>query len=207
MKYPHSSYDAFIKKQIPNSTDFVSFVDWYENNKKVGDFLILDTVSEKTRNCMTHPLEGGFESFSSSMTKRPAPYYKDFFLKKLQLCENILNLKKYGYSVEDLTQELQYELEIAAKIMDLYETIIHEISTKYSVAVCYAPRGIDENKRGFETKDETFKNFDEFMDFLSTGLVVVYWFYVKSDFSICCQCYKWESLTRKVLVEKQNNAH
>ena len=202
MKLPHKSYEQFVKKQTPKTTDFVSFVDWYHSNKNIGELDVLDEILKRTNQCYVEFADdnnviGRYEDFSRS---KPATYFKDFFLKKLQLCHNVLNLR--GRYFGNPEQVLQYDLEKTAEIMDVFEMLIHEISTRYNVAVCGQHAGVDENKRKFIVEPIDFKNVEEFLDYISSGIAVIFWFYIKEDFSVKAAMYKWDPMKREVLVER-----
>lgn len=190
MRKPHPSYEQFIKEQKPKYGE--TFIDWYVNNHKIGDVDILREISNKTCD-IQGPITDRFESFHCPT------YYRDAFLKKLQLCSNLVYLlfnDSYGV--------FKYDIDEVANIMDYYEDIIFTIVFNPNVGVCAMPSATGQNNRNFSTSEVKYKNLDDFKEDLNSGEIAVYLFTVESDYSIKVRMWKREPLTRNVMVEKEN---
>jgi hypothetical protein len=187
MRKLHPSYEAFVKEQKPKYGK--TFLEWYVSNHKVGDIDLL-TELQKKNTCF---VEGDFVGYPG-FEEHAITYFKDYFPKKLQICQSLIANMANGICVN-------YELDIVADIMDLYEDVIQEICISDNVYVTYLPSGIY-GKRTFQTQPFNFKDMDEFKEELSTGIVILYNFHIKEDFSINARYFKWEPLTRRVLVER-----
>lgn len=185
MRKVHPSYEAFIREQKPKYGK--TFFEWYAENYKIGDIDLLKELQSRNKYVVSSN-----EFFGLDETY--VTYFKDFFSKKLQLCQNLI------WFLTNHT--VNYELNVVADIMDLYEDIIQEVCIKDNVYVCSMPNGIH-NGRPYSVDHFRFNNFDELKEEMSTGILIVYYFIVHEDFSISIRYHKREPLTRTVLFEKE----
>lgn len=187
MRKLHPSYEMFVKEQKPKYG--ATFLEWYAINHKLGDIDLLKELQEKNK-CYKE------SEFIGHPEEQHIYYFKDFFTKKLQLCQNLCGIL---FSDDAL---FRYNLDVVADVMDLYEDVIQEICVIDNVYVCFSPSIIYKN-RACNTDSFNFKTLDEFKEEISTGIVIMYHFKILEDFSIEARYFKWEPLTRKVLFEKQ----
>jgi len=187
MRKPHPSYEIFVKEQKPKYGE--TFTEWFSKNQKIGEVDFLKEL-QKRNACYK---ESEFIGFPS---EHYISYFKDFFPKKLQLCQNLIGLL---FSDDAL---IRYNLDIVADVMDLYEDAIQEICFRDNIYVTSMPAGYYKN-RVFNTENYNFKNLEEFKEEIETGIVMVYYFRILEDFSVEAMYFKYEPLTRKVIFEKQ----
>lgn len=181
MRQVHPSYEMFVDKQVPKYGK--SFIDWYSENQNFGGVNFLDELNRRTNTANSN------YSYST-----PTCYF-DFFTKKLIVCKGILD------NVLNYSTQMKYGIDRVADIMDLYEDVIQTICEHSNVGLCQAPSGIY-NSQAFTTSYETFYNLDAFKTYLSTGIVIIYHFYIMNDRSIQCRTFKHEVITRNVIFEK-----
>lgn len=193
MRKLHPSYECFVKEHKPKYGE--PFPLWYHNNYKIADVEILIAISQRTHDTVRHHSINRLQDDDRLLYT----YHSDFFMKKLQLCKNLLALLFDDNDIQ------RYELGRAADVMDLYEDIIYEVCTRHNVGVCGLPSGFYKSKVLYVTAEHTFKDFEEFKDEMQSGEVVVYFFRVNDNNSITVRMAKREPLTRKVLTEKNRH--
>lgn len=202
MRKLHPSYEAFALEQQPKYGQ--TFVDWYKDNYKVGEVDLLQLLTERVQSTFGDRHAYGSYNLNADGTIKEfifPSYFSDIFSKKLQLCKNIIMLKQgSNYSPYDMN----YNLDIVADVMDMYEEIIFEICTTKNVGVCGLPNGNYHNGSVFSTEHYTFDGIENFKKELSTGEVIIYYFKINKDLTIEARMAKQERLTRKVLVEKMD---
>jgi hypothetical protein len=194
MRTPHSSYECYISKQKPKYG--TTFIDWYYENNKISGAYILDEINKRSgESHMDYLKNYGYDESQNYYS-----YHRDFFMKKLQLCHNLIQVKSNECGLDYMS----YGINTVADIMDIYEDIICEVCLGINVGVCSLPSGIYTNGSIYVTKDKTFNSLDELKTELSTGEVVVYYFMVNENHSIKVRMAKKELLTRKVFTERVN---
>lgn len=187
MRKLHPSYEIFVKEQRPKYKQ--TFIEWYTENYKLGDIDLLQELQKKNKWFK----EGDFIGYTE---EHCVYYFKDFFTKKLQLCQNLFSI----LFIEHQEPIVKYGLDKVVDITDLYEEIIQEICVRDNVYVTYLPNGIYKDMT-FHTQEYVFKNFNELIEEISTGIIIVYNFKILDDLSINVRYFKREPLTRTVLFE------
>jgi hypothetical protein len=188
MRKPHPSYELFAKEQKPKYGN--TFMEWYSENSKIGDSDILSELSKKNIKYRLGEFNGHVYS-----EKEYIGVFKDFFTKKLQLCNTLISYMA--------NKPWQYDFDIVADVMDVYEDVIQDVCTKDNIYVCGHPN-VEYNKSLCQTTVFKYRNFEELKTEMSTGLIIFYYFEVLDDFSIEARLFKWEPLTRTVLFEGNN---
>jgi hypothetical protein len=195
MRKLHPSYDAFIKEHTPKYGQ--SFMEWYLEYHKLGNVDLLEELTKKTQTSL-RDINSNVK-FPNEEIVLPT-YFTDFFMKKLQLCNNLITLKAHNDG------RMSYEIGKAADIMDLYEDVIQEICTRYNIGVCNLPSGLYRNGNVYHTSEYTFHTLWSLTEEIKSGEVVIYFFVVnEADLSITVRMAKREPLTRKVLIEKDGH--
>ena len=191
----HPSYNKFVKEQKPKYGK--TFVEWYEQNREANGVDILKVLIAGRERVFESPIEttigldGGL--LESQFLPEVPTYFLDVFTKKLQLCKNLLN---------SIGNYPTYSPEVAVEIMDLYEDIIYEISTRQNVGVSWMTSGLYKKGVTYHVMTQQFANIEDFKNELVTGEVVVYFFGIRESGAIICRMAKREVLTRKILTEK-----
>jgi len=184
MRKLHPSYEMFVKEQQPKYKE--PFTIWFAENKIKEEVDILQIMQRNNKYSLPINEFGFCENVHIN-------YFKDFFTKKLQLCENMFQ--------NFMNCQPTYDVDIAPNIADLYEDVIYEICTRDNVYVCWLPIIMYKNS---PRKTDVFKfnNLESFKEEISSGISIVYFFNINDDFSIDVRYFKYEPLTRNVLVEK-----
>ena len=189
MRKLHPSYEGFIKEHKPKYGK--TFLEWFSDNQKIGDIDLLKTLQENNKNFQKNDYDFPEHTFYE---ERPVSYFKDCFSKKLQLCQNQI-IHIFGTNT-------RYDLGIIADVMDLYEDVINEICSRDNVYVCGGSSGLH-NGNLYTTLSFSYDNFNDLIEELSSGIIIVYYFRILDNFSIQIRYHKREPLTRTVLFEKE----
>lgn len=187
MRKPHPSYELFMKEQKPKYEK--TFIEWFSENQKIGDIDLLSELQKRNQHLKKSEFEGIFDI-------EYVTYFKDFFTKKLQLCQNLIG--SFVFS------PISYGIDTVADIMDLYEDLIQEICTNENIYITTSPNGIH-NNRTYVTENYMFENYDEFIKEVQTGIIIIYCFKIFENKSIEVRYFKREPLTRKVIFERTEN--
>jgi len=190
MRKLHPSYETFVKEQKPKYSK--TFIEWFVENKNIGDVDLLKKLQESNTYFKKNDFDFPGHTFYE---EKDISYFKDSFPKKLQLCQNQINIMT--------DSNFKYELGVVADIMDLYEDVINEVCSRDNVYVCWLPSGLYKNNP-FTTLDFPYENINDLIEELSSGIIIVYYFRILENSSIRIRYYKREPLTRTVLFEKEN---
>lgn len=189
MRKPHPGYAQFIKEQKPKYGQ--TFLEWYAENWKIGDIELLPELLQKNQKFCPNEFNG-----QVYFEKEPIGFFKDFFTKKLQLCNTLISWM--------VNEPLNYDFDKVADIMDVYEDVIQEVSTRENIYVCALPTA-SFGPRVCLTEVHNYSNFNALKEEISTGVVIFYHFRILDNLSINARFFKWEPLTRTVLFEGANH--
>lgn len=189
MRKLYPGYEEFVKEQKPKYGK--TFIEWFFENHKVGDVDLLEEISKRN----ICPVENN--DFPEFYTQMHIGYFKDFFTKKLQLCFNLISFMT--------NENIRYELDVVADIMDLYEEIIQEICIRDNIYVCGLPSGFFHGNT-YTTSIHDFKNFNELKQEFETGTIIIFYFKIAENGAIEIRYSKREqAITRSVLFERVNH--
>lgn len=186
MRQLHPSYENFIKKQQPMYEK--TFMEWYAENYTIGEQNLLQHISKLNQKITVNEFGGMLIKDIVHVT-----YYRDYFTKKLQLCETLISFM--------IRENITYELDKIANVMDSYEDLIEYICSSENICVGQYPNGIY-NGMNYTTEKYTFENINALKEELKTGLVIVNFFIINEDSSVMARYFKYEPLTRNVLTER-----
>lgn len=196
------AYSDFLKKPKVN----IPFHKWYEQNIKFGEheniLLFMREKNVELDNFYTNYFNLN-ESFDINNFDKPQTIsdgvFKDSFLKKLQIIENIKALNHVKNS-----DYMKFDFFKINDAMETYEDVIREIAQNRKVVVPYFGSFIY-NNRNYQCVSRRYDSFKEFKMFLDEDCyeLSIFYFIITKELKIITKEARIDTLYRNEFLKEK----